>query len=298
MSVAVNAPRYVLVTAAYNEDRHIERLIRAVVSQTIPPVRWVVVSDASSDRTDDIVREYSKRYEFIRLHRITEGHPRNFAAQVLAINTGVAQVKNLEYGFIGNLDADVSFAPGYFERVLAQFFNDARLGLAGGWICEDDGRQFQPRPRNTVRSVPHAVQLFRRECFEQLGAYVALPYGGPDWHAEIRCRMNGWRVESFPDIWVQHHRPTGSAGNWFHEAVRQGKMDHSFGSHPVFEVPKCIVRLPGRPLCLGALVRAFSFFWSYCSREPRQVPQEVRDFLRNEQLNRIRELVGLGPGPK
>src|SRR5690348_6049013 len=81
-------PAYVLVTAAYNEEEYIEKTLHAVVSQTLPPTKWVVVSDGSTDRTDEIVCSYSTKYEFIELHRLTEQHARNFAAQVNAINAG------------------------------------------------------------------------------------------------------------------------------------------------------------------------------------------------------------------
>src|SRR4030088_1223153 len=92
-------PRYVLVTAAYNEEAFIERVITSVTSQTLLPGKWVIVSDCSTDRTEAIVSSYAARYPFIELLRITQTHPRNFAAQVAAINTGVAGLAGCEYEF-------------------------------------------------------------------------------------------------------------------------------------------------------------------------------------------------------
>jgi len=42
-------PRYVLVTPARNEASLIEFTIRAVAAQTVLPLRWVIVSDGSTD---------------------------------------------------------------------------------------------------------------------------------------------------------------------------------------------------------------------------------------------------------
>ena len=39
---------YVLVTPARNERQYIERAILSVIAQTIPPSRWVIVSDGST----------------------------------------------------------------------------------------------------------------------------------------------------------------------------------------------------------------------------------------------------------
>src|SRR5262245_56012785 len=111
------APSYVLVTAAYNEERYIKNVLQSVVAQTFPPNRWVIVSDGSTDRTDEIVAQYVETHSFIQLVPLREKHKRNFGAQVNAIRFGYEQVKNLEFDFVGNLDADVSFAPDYFEQL-------------------------------------------------------------------------------------------------------------------------------------------------------------------------------------
>ena len=50
-------PTYVLITPARNEAQFIELTIKAVVAQTIRPIRWIIVSDGSTDGTDEIVRQ-------------------------------------------------------------------------------------------------------------------------------------------------------------------------------------------------------------------------------------------------
>jgi len=78
---------------------------------------------------------------------------------------------------------------------MAKMHLTPNLGIGGGYIHENYGSGFVPRSSNRTTSVPHAIQLFRRECLEQIGGYTPLPYGGPDWHAEVGARMNGWHVE-------------------------------------------------------------------------------------------------------
>jgi poly-beta-1,6-N-acetyl-D-glucosamine synthase len=290
MSRSGAANQYVLVTAAYNEAGYIEKTIRSMVGQTLRPLRWIVVSDGSTDRTDAIVSSYAREHAFIQLHRLTEGHKRNFGAQVDAINAGCAQLQAqaLDYAYIGNLDADICLEADYFADLLRRFESDPQLGLAGGFICEADAQGvFRSRPLNSVDSVAHAVQLFRRECFDAIGGYLPLKYGGPDWHAGVMARMKGWSIRSFPDLHVQHLRPTGSADHWRRDRVRQGRMDYSMGSHPVFELVKCARRFQDYPKVLGALVRFSAFVWCYCVGEPRPVSQEFMKYLRKEQMDRV-----------
>jgi glycosyltransferase involved in cell wall biosynthesis len=291
----MSAP-YAIVTAAYNEGRFIEALVRSVVAQTRLPERWVVVSDASTDSTDEIVARYAARYPFIQLHRITEAHERNWSAQVNAINAGFALVEPLNTAFVGNLDADVTLPPSYFERLLEKFAADPRLGIAGGCIYEPKGQEFRERKGNNPRSVPHAVQMFRRECFAAVRPYTPLVYGGPDWYAEIRARMAGWTVQSFADLPVYHHRPTGSAGGlkslvryWY----RQGLMDHAFGALPSFELVKLVRRLFSHPPVIGATARLLGYCAGHLGGRGRLLPPDAIRFLRHEQRFRIRNLFNI-----
>ncbi len=283
---------YVLVTAAYNEGGFIENTIRSVIAQEVPPAKWVIVSDGSTDNTDEIVKRYAAQHTFIQLYRITEDHPRNFAAQVNAINAGMAQLKSIDYEFIGNMDADVTMDPSYFKLLLGKFKSDPKLGLGGGMIYEQDvDGKFKSRKTNSRTSVAHACQLFRKECFASVGGeYIALPYGGPDTYAETTARMKGWHVESFEDLIMFHHRPTGSAGGLLKSCFRQGKMDYSLGALPLFEILKLASRVWVKPYLLGSVVRFAGFVHSYFKREQRAVPNEFMSYLRKEQRLRLTSL--------
>lgn len=279
--------RYVLVTAAYNEERFIEQTIQSVCAQSVLPLRWVIVSDASTDRTDQIVEAYARKHEFLTLHRITKEHPRNFAAQVMAIRAGCEELRDLEFDFIGNLDADVSMESSYFETLLDRFHADPGLGLAGGNICEEVQGEFRTRRGNNYQCVPHAVQMFRRSCFEAVGGYLPMKYGGPDWVAEVCARQLGWAVRSYPDLPVRHYRPTSGAEGKLRAWWRQGQMDYSVGSLFLFEVGKCARRIRAQPILAGAAVRLLSYCVGYVKREPRQVSENFVRFLQNEQRNRL-----------
>lgn len=290
-------PKYVLVTAAYNEAKFIKRALESTIAQTLLPERWVIVSDGSTDGTDDIVRSYATNHHFIHLVRITEEHPRNFAAQVFALQTACNHLLDTDYDFIGNLDADVAMDPTYFASLFQRFRADDRLGLAGGYIFEQSGPQFRNRPSNSESSVAHATQMFRRECFRHVGGYQALKYGGPDWLAEIRARLGGWSVRSFPDLPVYHYRPTTSAEGMFRACWRQGYMDHCMGSLFSFELMKCGRRLFDRPFLIGSLARLTAFCAAKFGDEPLLVSGEVASYLQNEQRARVREFFKRVAGP-
>jgi biofilm PGA synthesis N-glycosyltransferase PgaC len=280
-------PKYALVTAAYNEEKYIRHTLEAVTRQALRPEKWVIVSDGSTDKTDDIILEYAEKNSFISLHRLSKEHKRNFGAQVYAINAGYGLLSEVDFDFVGNLDADVSFAPDYFRALLAKFEADANLGLAGGSIYEESDGQFCYRTSNNPDSVPHAVQMFPRNIFERIGGYIPLPYGGPDWVAEVKVRQLGMKVHSFDDLVVNHHRPTLGAEGLMRGWYRQGLLDYSVGADPLFEFAKCVRRLRERPLIFGAALQWTAFLMCYARRQSHAMPREFIAYLRREQRHRL-----------
>jgi glycosyltransferase involved in cell wall biosynthesis len=117
-AVMTKLPAYVVVTPARNEERSIEMTIRSMIAQTAPPLRWVIVSDGSTDGTDDIVKKYSATHPWIELVRMPQREERHFAGKVYAFNAGRARVQELPYEVIASLDADITFEPDYFAFLL------------------------------------------------------------------------------------------------------------------------------------------------------------------------------------
>jgi len=281
---------YVLITPARNEDKYIEKTLRSVISQTILPLRWVIVSDGSTDLTDSIVAGYAEKWGFIELLRVAGDQQRNFGSKGRAFLRGYERLTGLRYEFIGNLDADISFEPDYFEKLLAEFKQDKGLGIGGGFLHEEKNGRFIPRAINVIKSVPNAVQLFRRSCYEQIGGFIPLKYGGEDWYADVMARSFGWRVETFPHIPVCHLKQTYAAEGALKPAIRLGRMDYSFGSHPIFETLKCFSLLC-KTKKISCACRLGSFMLSYFRREERPVPESFVRYIREEQLEKIRSVL-------
>ncbi len=290
---ANHARPYVLVTAAYNEEENIGKPIESVLAQTELPRRWVIVSDGSLDKTDEIVQGYAEKHDFIRFVRVTRPPGRSFRTKVMALQAGMKFLEDVPYKFIGNLDADISVGPSYFADLIAQFEGNPELGIAGGFVCEEEGGEFRSRSSNRTYSVAHAGQLVRRECYEAIGGYAVLEYGGEDWHAQTMARMMGWSAEAFPELRIFHHRHTGEGGNLVRHKFRQGRMDYSLGSDPVFEIFKCLQRLAERPYLIGSMARLMGFFWSSMIRESRPVSAEFIAFLRQEQKEKTLALFNI-----
>src|SRR3569833_84706 len=203
-------PSYVIITPARNEADFIECTLKSVVAQTVLPLRWVIVSDGSTDGTDEIVSKYSKEYPWMQLVRTAERAERNFAGKVFAFDTGYAEVKNLDYKVIVSLDGDISFEPDYFEFLLTKLAEDLEIGLTGTPFKELSGGMYDYRFVSREH-VSGACQVFRRECFEAIGGYVPVKGGSIDHIAVIKSRMKGWKTRTWTEKVCIHHREIGTA---------------------------------------------------------------------------------------
>lgn len=284
----MNEMKYALVTPAKNEAAFIEKTLASVVGQTIQPVKWVVVSDGSTDETDAIVSRYAEKHDFIELVR-RDSATRHFGNKVHAFRAGYAKLEGLDYDFVGNLDADIELPADYYERVLEQFAEDKQLGLAGGTrfdLC--DGKFVEVEcARNSVGG---PFQLFRRACYESFGGYLPLQLGGIDAVAEIMARQHGWRVRSYTDIKCHHYRCTGTAKqNIYQAAFRGGKKLYVIGYHPLFEVVK-LMRVRGLKSLMANTCEMAGYIRAAVGRFERQVPDEFVTYLRSEQLDRLKHL--------
>jgi poly-beta-1,6-N-acetyl-D-glucosamine synthase len=279
-------PTCVLITPARNEAQFIELTLKSVVAQTILPLKWVIVSDGSTDGTDDIVRRYAADHPWIELVRMPERHERDFAGKVHAFNAGYANVVDLKYEIIGNLDGDVSFDKEYLEFLLGKFAENPRLGVAGTPFREGS---FQYDHRFTsILHVSGQCQLFRRECFEQIGGYIPRKIGGIDLVAVTTARMKGWQTRTFLEKPYVHQRQMGTATvNFLMAPFKVGRADYILGSHPVWEFARSIYQTTRPPILLGGSLRLAGFIWAMISQAGKQVPADFVQFRRKEQMHRL-----------
>lgn len=286
-------PTYVLITPARNEADYIEFTLKSMVAQTHRPLKWIIVSDGSTDATDDLVRKYADGNPWIELLRMPERQERHFAGKVHAFNAGYARAMEVTPDIVGNLDADVSFDPDHFEYLVSQFPNDSKLGVCGAPFKEGSFR-YDFRYTN-IENVWGGCQLFKRECFEDIGGYVPVKGGCIDHIAVVSARMKGWKTRTFIDKVCIHHRVMGTAQQgalkaWF----RMGAKDYSVGNHPVWEVFRTAYQMTKRPPVIGSLSLAGGYVWSLVRLVERPVSPELVQFTRREQMRRLRKLFRLG----
>ena len=280
-------PTYVLITPARNEAALIESTIKSMVAQTVRPAKWVIVSDGSTDGTDDIVKKYAADHEWIELLRMPERRERNFAGKATAFAAGYAVLKDLEFDIVGNLDADITFDEDYFSFLMGKFAGNPRLGV-GGTPYQEGHSKYDNRAVNT-NHVSGACQMFRRECFEAIGGYPRVKTGGIDLIALLSAQALGWQTKTFTEKVSTHHRKMGSAHHsGFRERWHRGRMDYLLGSHPLWEIFRGLYQMRNKPYVAGGIWILVGYAWTCLSGAERTMPKHLVKIRRNEQMSRLK----------
>lgn len=286
--------KYALITPAWNEEAHLNEVICSVVTQTLLPVHWTIVSDGSTDRTDEIVQSYARRYAWISLLRLERSPVRHFAGKAQAVNEGYESLKGMDFEIVGNLDADITLPPDYYEFLLSKFNEMPKLGVAGTPFIEDPDNPDDHSYGHALANLEHvsgACQMFRRGCFEEIGGYVPIKGGGIDWVAVTTARMKGWETRTFLERVCIHHRAMGTADRSQVKArFRHGQEDYQVGNHLLWELVRSLFQMKNKPLVFGGLALMFGYTCAWLSRKPNPIPEELRSFHRGRQLARIRKV--------
>jgi biofilm PGA synthesis N-glycosyltransferase PgaC len=286
--MTTRALTYALITPARNEEGFIEQTIRSVTSQTILPRRWVIVSDGSTDRTDEIVKKYRADHPWMELIRMPEHRDRHFGAKVQCFNAGYERLRSEKVDIVGNLDADITFDKDYFDFLLGKFAADPKLGVAGTPFVE--GTVSYDFRFTAVEHVSGACQLFRHECFAHIGGYVPVKGGGIDWIAVTTARMKGWKTRTFVGKVCHHHRPMGTASAGRLRAnFALGKQDYYLGGHPAWQLFRASYQMVRKPFLLGGVCLLAGYGWAWMNRVQRPISGELVRFHRREQLQRLRQ---------
>jgi biofilm PGA synthesis N-glycosyltransferase PgaC len=285
-------PSYVLITPARNEEEFIEKTLESVTRQTYLPQKWVIVNDGSTDGTASRIDPYLSKHSWIELVNLPVRRERNFAAKVHAFNAGQERVKNLRCEIIGNLDSDVSLDPDHFEFLLNRFKEDPRLGVAGTVFREEGGYNSETDSLEGQLHVSGQCQLFRRQCFVDVGGYFANKAGGIDWIAVTTARMKGWKTRSFREKSFFHHRHLGTAErSAFAAAFSYGEKDYYLGGHPVWELFRVTYRMVKPPYIVEGFALGLGYGWAAVRRAKRPISKELMAFHRREQMRKLRVIL-------
>ncbi|NMB47900.1 glycosyltransferase family 2 protein [Candidatus Kuenenbacteria bacterium] len=253
-----------VLMSAFNAEKYISQAIESILKQTCDDFEFIILNDGSTDKTREIIQNYTKQDKRIRLIN----NNKNFGL-TRSLNIGLEEARGK---YIARIDADDLSEP---ERLQKQYeFMEANpeYALAGSWvkIIDSEGREM------TVRKLPTDIKLikfnfifgkpclwhssifFRKEEMDKVGNYDEEYKYSQDLNLYVRL-LKTKKITNVPEFLIQHRLHSNSIGK------NNSEAQHSF--------------------YLKAIHELINNYY-HISREEL----ELRDRARNQKINKLKDL--------
>jgi glycosyltransferase involved in cell wall biosynthesis len=277
--------KYYIIIPAHNEADFIALTLNSIASQTILPVKVVVVNDNSTDETASIVTEFKTTHNYISLINNTSEAIHLPGSKVIqAFHKGFETIDE-EYDIIVKLDADLILPNNYFETIINHFKKDDKIGMVGGFAYIEKNGQWVLENLTDKDHIRGAFKAYRKECFLEIGNLK--PAMGWDTVDELLCKFYGWKVVTDVDLKVKHLKPTGANYNKT-ARFKQGEAFYSLGYGFVITAIASakLAVMKRKPLLFFDYIQGF---WkAKLSKKPLLVSDEQAKFIRNYRWNKMK----------
>ena len=278
---------YLVVSPVRNEAEFIELTLKSVTSQTLRPLRWVIVDDGSTDKTRALAEEYASKHPWIEVvSRRDRGYRQSGIGVVETFYDGFARADSSQWDYVMKLDGDLLLPLDYLEQLTLEFERDPRLGISSGDIFnEAKGALTLDSPGDPAFHVRGAAKAYRRACWDAIGGIPRVT--GFDCVDNVKARMLGWDTRRIPSLKVIHLRHTGEANGAWKNGFKDGLGANAIGYHPLFLLLKCFKRLFLGRCGIDALGQFCGYMTGYFTDVPRIQDRQLVEYLRRQQLNRL-----------
>jgi glycosyltransferase involved in cell wall biosynthesis len=277
---------YYIVIPSHNEESFIALTLQSLVEQTVVPKKVVVVNDNSTDRTEEIIRNYSEKYSWITIVTTASDAIHLPGSKVIkAFQKGLETLDD-NYDFIVKADADLIFPNNYFETIISHFKSDDTIGMVGGFCYIEKNGEWILENLTDKDHIRGALKAYRKETFKQIGGLKTEM--GWDTVDELLCKFYNWKVVTDKTLHVKHLKPTGANYNKT-ARYKQGEAFYTLGyGFLITTIASAkLAMMKKKPLLFFDYLKGF---WKAKSaKKPLLVTKEQAKFIQNYRLQKMKE---------
>jgi glycosyltransferase involved in cell wall biosynthesis len=298
----VTAPLVSVIMASYNGASYIAESIDSVLAQTYEPIELIVVDDASSDGTAELVAAYAER------------EPTRVRAQLKRTRTGPCRARNDALSMargplIAWLDHDDLWLPTKVEEQVAVLEARPDVGLVYTYFdaFDSDTGSLIPWPEGRSDAegdvladllligcfIGSCTAMFRREALDRRGGRLRdRDFSiGDDYQLWLTIALD-WRVARIPKVMARYRRHRSNESSRVAGAIDVRSWRTAFLQEFIAQFPEAVSRLGRQPrvALAGQLLR--SGMSRLRARDPAQAWRAAMTGVRI--LAAVRPLAGQG----
>lgn len=190
-----------VVLTTKNEEKNIGDLLKNLVEQE-NPYEVIIVDSESTDRTREIVEEYSKKYDHIKLFN----HP---GSRAESMNYGIQQATGDAVAFIGGDD----IADKHWIREVRKGLTKSDI-IVGSLLSKDEEKvkniqNVKIFHKGVNISYPGTNTVYKKEILDKLGGFDSWFSSAEDLEINYRAVDAGYKIGQHKDAKV-YYRPRNS----------------------------------------------------------------------------------------
>lgn len=259
----IEDPQISVVMPVHNALPFLNESIKSILGQTLSDFEFVILDDASTDGSAELLREWTLCDARIRLHKSS--------TRLGLARSSNAVIAKAKAPILARMDADDVAHPDRLRRQLGVLQSSPDITVIGS-LCDGidaGGRVVRPRDRwRLVRRsnyipFPHGSAMFRRDAFEAVGGYDENAARAEDQDLFSRMAAKG-RVVTLPDV-LYSYRYHSSNATLFNGTLAVGE-DHSHNGDALaaFYMLGAMRLWAGEPpMLLQPLLKKKSLRWNF-----------------------------------
>ncbi len=289
--------KFLIIIPTHNEEKNILFTLKSLQQQTFQDFFCVVVNDGSTDKTQQIVEEFSKENLKFKIHHLDLSKHEPGAKVVRTFNKGLNSVDLKEFDIICKFDADIIFPKDYLKKINQVYETQPKAGMLSGIVkikksifekalafdFKDEKHKWKFENISSKNHIRGPIKSYRKKCFQDMNGLR--PVLGWDNIDVMLAKKNGWDTVTIKDLWVKHLRPTAYQYQ-NQKAEKLGEYFYNIG----LNLPLTMISSGKSSFKNKSLVEFFTTMKSFLKQKAeRSLSTEEIQYIRNLRWSEMRK---------
>jgi len=299
---------YNLITPMKNEEDNLIELAQCVIDQKLLPNAWVIIDDGSTDRTPEILKNLTTKYDWIHSVRLDDHKERTFGKHFSRVlRRGFEETLKLSKSvkYLAKIDADARFHDESFEKMIRYMDKHPNLAIASPKLMTlkkkvDVSLLKNPKQllkdenlviyssENRVNEPFDEIRVYRKTFLDNIGGFPVTDASSDVIHA--KAIMRGYEVDHIDEVWGYLVRETNTTlENMYEMGKFHGYRSYIQHYHPVMLMAKILFYISSKPMYgIGHIP---GYFQAFINQEERINDPEIIEYFKRERFKKVFEFV-------